>query len=257
MNCATIERYVDAFVDGEVDASARIEVEKHLSSCAGCRDRLEFTGWLKKSLQREARTRAPDALRARVQEALREERESGPFGRIDTSWRATAAVAAVALLIFGVGRSLQSPGDVFQAGVAPLLEDVVRSHARPYPTEVDRGDQVPKYFEQRVGFNVRQVEFGDPSVHFLGARSVQVGGRHAVSLQYEVRGRRVSVVAFRPPARAGQIGERVESGGRSVRYVRVQDHVVPLVEHGGVLYAVVGDLEPEDGLRLAARASLR
>jgi hypothetical protein len=67
----------------------------------------------------------------------------------------------------------------------------------------------------------------------------------------------MSVIAFRPPARAGQIGQSAESDGRSVRYVRVQDHVVPLVEHRGVLYAVVGDLELEDGLRLVARASLR
>jgi anti-sigma factor RsiW len=256
MNCATLERYADAFVDGEVDASARIEVERHIADCRPCRERLEFTGWLKQSLKREVRARAPEALKQRVQKALREERES-VFGRIDMSWRATAAVAAVALLIFGVGRRLDDQGQVFQAGVAPLLEDVMRAHARQYPAEVDRGDQVPTYFEQRVGFSVRPIEFGDPSVHFLGARAVQVGGRHAVSLQYEMRGRRMSVIAFRPPARAGQIGERVESGGRSVRYVRVQDHVVPLVEHGGVLYAVVGDLDPEDGLRLAARASLR
>lgn len=257
MNCASIERYADAFVDGEVDASARIEVEKHLASCRPCRERLEFAGWFKQKLKREAQARAPEALRQRVQKALRDERESGAFGRVDMSWRATAAVAAVALLIFGVGRSLETQGQVFQAGVAPLLEDVMRAHVREYPAEVNRGEQVPAYFEQRVGFNVRPVEFSDPSVRFLGARAVQVGGRHAVSLQYEMRGRRVSVVAFRPPARAGEIGQRIESDGRSVRYVRVQDHVVPLVEHGGVLYAVVGDLEPEDGLRLAARASLR
>jgi len=256
MNCAAIEAYVDAFVDGEVDASARIEVERHLLGCRACRERLEFTGWLKRRLKSEAQTRAPDALRARVQKAFVEERSAGAFGRVDTSWRATAAVAAVALLIFGVSRSLHSQGQVLQAGVAPLFEDVVRAHGRSYPSEVAQGDQVPA-FEQRVGFPVRPVEFGDPSVRFLGARAVQVGGRHAVTLLYEAHGRRMTVVAFRPPARAGQIGERIESNGRSIRYVRVQDHLVPLVEHRGVLYAVVGDMDPEDGLRLAAHAWLR
>lgn len=93
-------------------------------------------------------------------------------------------------------------------------------------------------------------------MRFLGARAVEVGGRHAVTLRYETHGRRMTVVAFRPPARAGQFGEHVESDGRSIRYVRVQGHLVPLVEHKGVLYAVVGDLDPEDGLRLAAHASL-
>jgi anti-sigma factor RsiW len=256
MNCAAIDRYVDAFVDGEVDASARIEVERHLAGCPDCRQRLEFTGWLKNRLQRETQIKAPDALRSRVERAFEDERSSGAFGRIDASWRTTAAVAAVALLIFGVGRSLHTEGRVLQAGVAPLLEDVVRAHGRSYPSEVAQGDQV-QAFEQRVGFPVRPVEFGDPTVRFLGARAVEVGGRHAVTLLYEARGRRMTVVAFRPPARAGQFGERIESGGRSIRYVRVQGHLVPLVEHRGVLYAVVGDLDPEDGLRLAAHASLR
>lgn len=257
MNCATLERYADAFVDGEVDASARIEVEKHLAACRSCKERLEFATWFKKRLKSDAKTAAPAELRAKVQRALESERRAGGWGRIDTSWRATAAVAALALLIFGVGRTLQTRGQIVQAGVAPLLEDVVRAHSRPYPAEVARENQVPAYFENRVGFPVRPVEFADPSVRFLGARSVEVGGRHAVTLQYDVAGRRMTVVAFRPPARAGQIGDSIESNGRSMRYVRVQGHLVPLVEHRGVLYAVVGDLEPEDGLRMAARASLR
>lgn len=256
MNCATLERYEDAFVDGEIDASARIEIEKHLASCSSCKERLDFAGWLKRRLKTDAQAPAPAELRSRVQRALHDERTAG-WTRIDTSWRATAAVAAMALLIFGVGRNLESRGQLLQAGVAPLLEDVVRAHSRPYPAEVARGDQVPAYFEQRVGFQVQPVEFADPSVHFLGARAVEVGGRQAVTLQYEARGRRMTVVAFRPPAQAGDFGERMESNGRSIRYVRVQGHLVPLVEHKGVLYAVVGDLEPEDGIRMAAHASLR
>jgi hypothetical protein len=80
-----------------------------------------------------------------------------------------------------------------------------------------------------------------------------------VTLQYEARGRKMTVVAFRPPARAlhDGVGEQVDAEGRSLRYVRVRGHLVPLVEHRGVVYAVVGDLAPEDGLRLAASASLR
>lgn len=257
MNCASLEQYTDAFVDGEVDASARIEVEKHMAACRSCKERLEFAAWMKQRLKSDAKMVAPAELRARVQQAFEGERRGSGWGRIDTSWRATAAVAALALLIFGVGRTLQTRGQIVQAGVVPLLEDVVRAHARPYPAEVARENQVPAYFENRVGFPVRPVEFADPSVRFLGARSAEVGGRQAVTLQYEVGGRRMTVVAFRPPARAGRIGESIEADGRSVRYVRVQGHMVPLVEHRGVLYAVVGDMEPEDGLRMVARASLR
>jgi len=48
----------------------------------------------------------------------------------------------------------------------------------------------------------------------------------------------------------------VSIGGRPVRVVRVGGHLVPLVEHEGVVYAVVGDLGHDDGVSLAAHAAL-
>jgi anti-sigma factor RsiW len=262
MKCSAIERYVDAVVDQEVDASTRIAVEEHTASCAVCRERVEFARWLKGRLQHDGKLAAPVALRERVQQALASESESESmlpsWARAESSWRATAALAAMALFLFGIGGALELKGQRSMARIGPLFEDVVRAHTRPYPAEVARGDQVPAYFADKVDFAVRPVSFGDPAVRFVGARHAEVGGRHAVTLQYEARGRKMTVVAFRPPAHAleDDIDERVDTAGRRVRYVQVGTHLVPLVEHGGVVYAVVGDLDPEDGLRLASQADV-
>jgi hypothetical protein len=142
--------------------------------------------------------------------------------------------------------------------MGPLFEDVVRAHTSPYPAEVARRDLVPAYFADKVDFDAQPVSFVDPGVRFVGARHAEVGGRHAVTFQYETRGRKMTVVAFRPPAHAldGEVAEQEHANGRSLRYVRVGAHLVPLVEHGGVVYALVGDLAPEDGLRLAREASV-
>jgi anti-sigma factor RsiW len=261
MNCASVERCVDAVVDQEVDPSTRIAVEAHVADCASCRDRVDFARWMKTRLASDGKLSAPDALRARVQTALAEEVDvqqgHSRFARIDASWRSTAAMAAMALVVFGIGGALQLKGPHAVARIAPLFEDVVRAHTRAYPAEVARRDLVPSYFADKVDFAVHPVEFRDPSVRFVGARHAEVGGRHAVTLQYEAHGRRMTVVAFRPPARAldEAIAERAAVSGRDLRYVRVGGHLVPLVEQGGVVYAVVGD-EPEDGLRLAGEASL-
>jgi anti-sigma factor RsiW len=257
MNCSTVERYLDAFLDGEVDASAGLEVEKHVSGCRACAERLQFAEWMKKKLKTEEDMAAPASLKARIEASLEAER-SAQF-RFDLSWRGTAAAAAVALCVFGLGGALELKGHEVQmaSAVAPILEDVVRSHLPTVPSEVATRAEVPAYFQQRVGFQVRPVDFADPSVRFVGARDVHLGGRHAATLQYEVQGRRITVVAFRRPVQAVSIGDEVEAGGRSVRYVRVMGHLVPIVEHDGVLYAVLGDLEAEDRLAMAARASLR
>jgi anti-sigma factor RsiW len=261
MNCSTVERYLDAFLDGEVDASAGIEVEKHLASCRGCSERLQFAEWMKRKIKAQSDTLAgagvPQSLRARIEASLEAER-SAQF-RFDLSWRGTAAAAAVAICVFGLGGALELKGREVQvaSAVAPILEDVVRSHLPSVPSEVAKRDEVPAYFQQRVGFQVQPVDFADPSVRFVGARDIQVGGRHAARLQYEVHGRRVTVVAFRRPLQAASIGDEAGADAHGVRSVWVQGHLVPIFEHDGVLYAVMGDLEPEDRLAMAVRASLR
>lgn len=266
MNCAAVERYVDAVVDQEVDPSTRIAIEEHAVGCDACRERVAFARWMKGRLQREGKLSAPEALRERVQQSLAAEAAADvegaslmpSFARVESSWRATAAFAAVALVVFGIGGALELKGQRTMARVGPLFEDVVRAHTRPYPAEVARRDLVPTYFADKVDFAVRPVDFSDPAVRFVGARHAEVGGRHAVTLQYEARGRKMTVVAFRPPAHAleNEIDERVDTAGRRMRYVHVGTHLVPIVEHGGVVYAVVGDLDPEDGLRLASQADV-
>jgi anti-sigma factor RsiW len=257
MNCAGVERCLDAFVDREIDVMARVEVERHLVTCEACSQRVAFAQWLKRSLKQEAQVQAPGELKGRLQTALRNE-EAPTFRRIDASWRSTAAVAALALCVFGLGGALELKGRSAQASlVSSLFEDVVRAHSRSYPAEVAQGEQVPVYFQERVGFPVRPVKFDEPGVRFMGARAAEVAGRKAVTLRYDVSGRRITVVAFRRPPQAAQWGEQTDEGGRTVRYVRVAGHLVPLVEYDGVVYAVVGDLDSVDPLKMAAHASLR
>ena len=89
MNCAGVERCLDAFVDREIEVLARVEVERHLVTCEACSQRVAFALWLKRSLKQEAQVQAPDELKARLQVALREE-EAPTFRRVDASWRSTA-----------------------------------------------------------------------------------------------------------------------------------------------------------------------
>jgi len=259
MNCACVESCLDAFVDREFDGLAVSEIEGHLAACVECSERVKVARWLKASLKSEAQVKAPAELRLRVQAALADEAEGSGLRQVDGSWRSTAAAAAMALIVFGVGGALEMKGRSAQAGmVSSLFEDVVRAHSRSYPAEVAQGDQVPAYFQDRVGFPVRPVKFEDPALQFVGARHAEVGGRKAVTLRYEApSGRKITVVAFRLPPQAEPLGEQAQAAGRTLRYVRVAGHLVPLVEHDGVVYAVVGDSNSEDPLRVAAHASLR
>ena len=94
MNCGSVEGYVDAVVDQEVDPSTRIAVDEHVAGCTGCRERLDFARWMKQRLGREGKVQAPAELRERVKQALSEEAQTSGLMprlvRLDASWRSTA-----------------------------------------------------------------------------------------------------------------------------------------------------------------------
>lgn len=54
------------FLDGELDAPAEREMERHLETCRGCFSRAELERRLKKMLADTGEARAPESLRQRV-----------------------------------------------------------------------------------------------------------------------------------------------------------------------------------------------
>lgn len=68
----TIERLY-SYLDGELTEQRRIEIARHLDLCGPCVGAYGFESELRKLVANRCRDRVPDALRARVAEALREE----------------------------------------------------------------------------------------------------------------------------------------------------------------------------------------
>lgn len=254
MNCDFVDKHLDAVLDGEVDVGGQLAIDQHVADCARCAEQLEFARAVQVHLKRSAQVSAPEGLRSRLAVEL-DRVEGGPV-RVSTSWRSTLGVAAAALMVFGVGGVLQlQDGGPAQAGTVPMVDDLVRAHNGAAVTHVS-AEQVPDYFARKVGFTVDPVRFQDPGVRFEGARFVHVAGRRAATLRYNVRGRRLTVVAFRTPHRPLEGVSVEQREGRAVRLIHRGDHTVPLVEHDGITYAVIGDMDPEDRLHILASAGL-
>lgn len=54
------------FLDGELDAPAEREMERHLETCRGCFSRAELERRLKRMVAETGEVRAPESLRRRV-----------------------------------------------------------------------------------------------------------------------------------------------------------------------------------------------
>lgn len=260
MRCALVRRYLDAYVDGEVDPNTQIDFERHMSTCAGCQELLDFTRQMKSEVHRSCRSvRAPAALRERICSAMDEtDRASGSVRVFALPKRIGIPLAVAAATLMAVTWGIGTGGGTQQAGTAtmPVFEDVVRVHASELPADVqaDEPREVAGYFRNKVEFRVRPAQFERRDARLVGARLSNVRDRRAAALYYDVGGRRLTVVVFDRPAQLEHGALRARMLGRELYYQQVHGYTVPVRKEEGLNYAFTGDLDRRDLLRLAATA---
>ncbi len=236
--CRELERALDAYVDGELDPSAVLAVDVHVTACATCAERVALGRSVKRALRAEALAAEPPAsvrtrfLRAAAELAVddaestaRHAESSRRPGQRDNvvsidaarppSWRSAVpwvAAAGVAVAIGGGMRNLRSTspagaGELATASFASarvqLLEELAVQHARPLPPEEVDPARVTKVFSPIVGVPVRPVSFANVPMNdswaFAGARLMAFRDEPAATLSYRnVGGARVTVVVFDP-----------------------------------------------------------
>jgi anti-sigma factor RsiW len=283
--CASLEKALEAYVDGELDASGVLAVDMHLEGCARCSERISLRRAMKRAVRDHARGEvASAALRARIAasaarlpNAPARMGQAGPSassGSTRPSWKSAipwAAAASLALMLSGGSRWLyRSPAAAVEAGRATMqagaraeaLEDLALFHARPLPPEELDPQRVQTVFSPIVGVPVRPMRFETPAARsytFAGARLMPMQEESAATLFYDVNGTRVTVFVFDPSRIRVQssccLAPHVVSVGgqeRTIMLGRAKGYTVALEERDGVGYALSADLSEDDMLRLAA-----
>lgn len=259
MICATVRRHVGALVDGELDPSSLLELERHVDACAACQEAVAFERRFR-ALTREAVSvsSTPEGLRARIAMALDEADRARAAQGPDTplSYKTIFVLASAAATVLILGGTLASDGpSLASMGGGGVFDDVVRLHSSALPADVsaERPQVVTRYFQNKVQFPVRPTEFPRQDVRFVGARLSNVQERRAAALFYDVRGARMTVVVFEAdPVDDGLT--RVTLRGREIFVRDVHGHAVPVRRSGGLQYAFTGDLDRHALLDLAASA---
>lgn len=263
IDCRFVDRHVGALVDGELDPSTIVAVERHVDVCAPCQERVAFErhsrGFVRDALDT---VRAPETLRQKVLAELeRAEAEdtAGPRIRWVAGYGGLAAMAA-AVLVFA-GGTLRTHGSLASMAasgddVRPFLEDVVRLHSSALPADVpaDAPQMLPSFFRGRVAFPVRAARFDRGDVRFVGARYANVHAHNAVALYYDVGGSRVTVVVYEAPHVSTQGIRHVRHGKSELLYDELHGYAVPVRSDGSLHYAFTGDVDRSTLIELAAAA---
>ncbi|HEY0093924.1 MAG TPA: zf-HC2 domain-containing protein [Archangium sp.] len=249
MTCQELDSIIYPFLDGEFQPEERLEVEAHLTGCAGCAQRVNLEARMQQSLRRAARqavetTRAPDALRSRIQVGIRQEQ------RRDTQqwWLRASAAAVVVLMAGGTWMALRPEQR------QRFVDDAARRHARQLPVEVAGGshEHVEAWFDGKLDHRVSVPRL--PNVQLSGARISNVTDRPAAYISYErnadkqgAPAKRIGLFVFddaqreveAPPLPSVQVGS---SHGYNVAVWR----------DGEIVYELVSDLDESDIRRMVA-----
>lgn len=272
--CEEATRYIDPWVDGELDPTAAVHVEAHLSRCCACRGEAETLKRLKKMMAGLREDSAPTALRFRLTAALdavdaQQEQDKASVKRRRNAVGMALTGAALAGVVLANGfrvRSLQQRGEYPEgspamAGMLPVVSDLAQRHARELPVEVENSDpaQVAQWFRGKLDIPVRPVQFRGMPARLVGARISDVRSHLAAALYYDVGGRRVTVFVFDgsllpPQVQGEQDVELID--GRPCYVGSSHGYTVTLTEQQGVGYAIASDLPPRENVRIVASAQL-
>jgi mycothiol system anti-sigma-R factor len=244
LRCAGVQRFVDAYLDGEFADSDRAELEAHLGTCDSCRHKVSMQREWKAAIKAAApREEAPAALRNKVQRAI--DREARPLPPLRKWAVRVMPIAAAAGLLISMGIS--------RVNWSPMAADVIAKHQRNLPIEISGGaDQLKKWYSDKVDFPVRPLML--PGSHLRGGRLANIRDRQAAYLVYDVNGNKVSVFIFDPRDLSFESRRKMVVSNHEVFLDEDRGYNVALFRDRGVGYAIASDMDHDQMMKLVGSA---
>jgi mycothiol system anti-sigma-R factor len=248
LRCAGVQRFADAYLDGEFGEADRAELEAHLAVCEACRQRIKLQSDWKQTIKAAGpREKAPAALRNRVMRSIGKEQRS----------RRPAAVRRFATRVLPVAAvgGLLATFMITRGNFAPVAADVVAKHQRNLPLEFSGGgDQLKRWYSDKVDFPVRPLSL--PRASLRGGRLANIRDHQAAYLLYELNGNKVSVFVFDPSNMNFEARRKAMVGGKEVFLDEERGYNVAVFRDRGVGYAIASDLGENEVLNLVSHATV-
>ncbi|HUK14234.1 MAG TPA: anti-sigma factor [Thermoanaerobaculaceae bacterium] len=239
MTCAELRAVLATYLDGELDAPASAEVERHLAGCAACAALVAAERSLRAAFRDPAlRYAAPPELAGAIGPALRS--RAGAGERRPLAW--TRLAMAAALLIAAAIGSLATRLALAPSADRVLAADVLSSHLRSlagdHLADVASSDQhtVKPWFAGRLDFSPTVTDLAAEGFPLAGGRLDVLAGHPVAALVYR---RRLHVInLYTWPAPSG--------GGRAPEAESIRGYNLVRWAHGGMEFWAVSDLERQE-----------
>ncbi len=250
MNCTACLKFMDAYMDGELEASIILQIEEHLDECNDCNAMFKLKSKFKESLRKSLQIKAPEHLKAKIL-------HNATIKSRILKTTVFAPVAAAAILMFAIWNHQNS--SLSSSETAALLNDVVNHHVKELPLENTNpnGQKAAGWFHGKVDFPVRSLEPGIKNVSFKGARVSNVREHPAAEMSYLVDGEKVTFMTF--PSKQISLSSATVKKFHGRKYAIGQKHGynVVMTTHNGIVYALSSQLSHKKLISLLSGAISR
>lgn len=245
--------YLEAYCDGELEASKMLEVEAHLRTCPSCRRAVEAERILREELRaRLSREPVPPLLQERLRVAITELEERQRETAVLTAWprRAWLLALAASILLLSLGGVLGYliAGPSSRTGHNPLVADLVSQHMRfsllENPAELSSRNtqQVAFWVQGRIGHRVRVPDYSSSGIDLLGGGVTRLTGHQAAYIVYEKGRNIISLFAFPQYGTSLSGLKEIRQQCMAFRTVEYRGQQILLWESDEMTYAMVANV---------------
>jgi anti-sigma factor RsiW len=237
MNCTHARQMLDAYLDGEADATTRLDVAEHLTVCPACAEiRTDREALVQLVRATAPRYPAPPLFARRLREnipAVDAARRSR-FSMLRAAATILVVAAGSAALGFFAGRS---------APATPPHEALVARHVASLTSgghlfDVQSSDHhtVKPWLQGKVDFAPLVLDLSKQGYVMLGARLDNVNDRAAVALVYRIRNHVINLFVWRAD----------DHSPLAPVFARARGYGVATWTQGGLTYSAISDVDRGD-----------
>jgi anti-sigma factor RsiW len=189
MNCQQAKSLIDPYADGELEAAAISELEKHIHDCSTCALAWRNLQSLKKTLKQDALYfTAPAELRQRIKSELPSPRKAVPERPAwNWSWLTTAMSGAFAVCLAALLLVTQTRPSREHQFAQEIVSSHVRSLMAGHLMDVVSTDKhtVKPWFNGKLDFSPPVEDLAAEGFPLTGGRLDYLGGRSVAALVFQ------------------------------------------------------------------------